>query len=404
MPTYLYTAQSLSGGMKRAQGEAADQNDLQEQLKKEGLQLVSATVVDKGVSKKITWLDKFNRVSLVDKIFFTQNLQVMTRTGFSIAKALKTLSLQTRNKYFAKIIDILRQEVETGKTLASVMHNYPKVFSPVFTYMIEAGEVSGQLETVLERLTIQMKKDHNLLAKVKSALTYPAFILVAMVGIGTAVFIYVIPKISVVFDESGVELPLITRVIIDISHFASKNIFLVLGIPVVLVILFIRLIKTKSGRRLYDGALLKMPIFGNIVKKVNLARFTRTLSSLLKTDIPIVEVFRIISKTLGNVYYQEVMIVISNKVKQGAPITSVIEKYPRLFPPVVTQIINVGEQSGTLDTLSEEIAIFYEEDVEETMASLATIIEPILLVIMGAAVGVLAVAIILPMYSLSNAI
>ncbi|MFA5106928.1 MAG: type II secretion system F family protein [Patescibacteria group bacterium] len=404
MPVFLYTAQSATGAMKRAQSEAADQNELQEQLKKEGLLLVSATVVDRRASTKLSWLDKFKSVTLVDKIFFTQNLQVMARTGFSIAKALKTLSLQTGNKYFAKIIDQLRQEVETGKTLASVMHNYPKVFSPVFVNMIEAGEVSGQLETVLDRLTIQMKKDHNLLAKVKGALTYPAFILVAMIGIGIVMFIFVVPKITAVFAESGVDLPLITRIIISVSNFASKNILLVLGIPVALAFIFFRLIRTKTGRRLYHRILLRTPIFGKIVKKVNLARFTRTLSSLLKTDIPIVEVFRIISKTLGNVFYQDAMMAISDSVKQGVPITAVIEKYPRLFPPVVTQIINVGEQSGTLDTLSEEIALFYEEDVEETMASLATIIEPIILVIMGVAVAIMAVAIILPMYSLTNAI
>ena len=217
-------------------------------------------------------------------------------------------------------------------------------------------------------------------------------------------FIFVVPKITAIFSESGVELPLITRIIISVSNFAGKNIPLVFGIPIALVLIFLRLIRTKSGRRLYHRILLRTPIFGKIVKKVNLARFTRTLSSLLKTDIPIVEVFRIISKTLGNVFYQEAMMAISDSVKQGVPITAVIEKYPRLFPPVVTQIINVGEQSGTLDTLSEEIAIFYEEDVEETMASLATIIEPIILVIMGAAVGIMAVAIILPMYSLTNAI
>lgn len=404
MPLFLYTAQSATGAMKRAQCEATDQADLQEQLKKEGLQLVSATVVDHRASIKISWLDRLNTVSLVDKIFFTQNLQVMARTGFSIAKALKTLSLQTRNKYFSKIIEQLRQEVETGKTLATVMHNYPKVFSPVFVNMIEAGEVSGQLETVLDRLTIQMKKDHNLLAKVKGALTYPAFILVAMVGIGITMFIYVVPKITAVFTESGMELPTITRAIITISTFMSKNILLVIGAPIVGVVVFLRLIRTRTGRRLYHGFLLRLPIFGNIVKKVNLARFTRTLSSLLKTDIPIVEVFKIISKTLGNVYYQEVMMIIADSVKQGMPITAIIEKYPRLFPPVVTQIINVGEQSGTLDTLSEQVAIFYEEDVEETMASLATIIEPIILVVMGVAVAIMAVAIILPMYSLTNAI
>ncbi|MDD5566869.1 MAG: type II secretion system F family protein [Patescibacteria group bacterium] len=403
MTEFLYTAKRSDGSVIKERLDAGNQTELEDKLKRDGLSLISATVARKSDSQKISWLDKLSRVSLVDRMFFTQNLEVMVRTGFSIAKALKTLSAQTSNKYFAKIINHLSSEVEKGKTLASAMRPYPKVFSSIFVNMIEAGEVSGQLESVLKRLTLQMKKDHGLISKVKSALTYPAIILVAMLGIGTIMFIFVIPKITSMYAETSVQLPWATKLLITTSGFAAKNAYYVIGSLFAIVFGFFRIIKTRRGRRAYHALLLKTPIFGKIIKKINLARFARTLSSLLKTDIPIVQAFQIISKTLGNVYYQEVMSLVAEKVKQGVTVTSVLEKNLKLFPPVVTQIIDVGEQSGTLDTISEEIAVFYEDDVEQTMSTLSTIIEPLLMLILGAGVGLIAVAVLMPMYNIVEA-
>ncbi|MDD5342114.1 MAG: type II secretion system F family protein [Patescibacteria group bacterium] len=403
MTEFLYTAKRSDGSVIKERLDAGNQTELEDKLKRDGLSLISATVARKSDSQKISWLDKLSRVSLVDRMFFTQNLEVMVRTGFSIAKALKTLSAQTSNKYFAKIINHLSSEVEKGKTLASAMRPYPKVFSSIFVNMIEAGEVSGQLESVLKRLTLQMKKDHGLISKVKSALTYPAIILVAMLGIGTLMFIFVIPKITSMYAETSVQLPWATKLLITTSGFAAKNAYYVIGSLFAIVFGFFRIIKTRRGRRAYHALLLKTPIFGKIIKKINLARFARTLSSLLKTDIPIVQAFQIISKTLGNVYYQEVMSIVAEKVKQGVTVTSVLEKNLKLFPPVVTQIIDVGEQSGTLDTISEEIAVFYEDDVEQTMSTLSTIIEPLLMLILGAGVGLIAVAVLMPMYNIVEA-
>ncbi|MDP3964105.1 MAG: type II secretion system F family protein [bacterium] len=402
MPKYIYTAQLSNGSTVKDTMEAANLSELQAKISTKGLRYVSAKEIanKKTSSGAITWVDKLSRISMVDKMFFTQNLEVMVRTGFSLARALKTLGLQTSNPYFSKVITKLCSEVEKGKTLASTLRGYPKIFPPIFVNMIEAGEVSGQLESVLKRLTIQMKKDHGLIAKVKSALTYPAVILVAMVGISIAMFIFVIPKITSLYSETSVELPLATKLLIRTSDFASQNAILVIVGIVLLIFAFFRAIQTRRGKRIWQALLLRSPIFGKIIKKINLARFTRTLSSLLKTDIPIVKAFEIISTTLGNVYYQDVMKIAAEEVKQGVNVTTVLERYPKLFPPVVTQIVNVGEQSGTLDTISEEVAIFYEDDVEQTMASLATIIEPLLMLILGVGVGFIAIAIIMPMYNL----
>ncbi|MFA6197879.1 MAG: type II secretion system F family protein [Patescibacteria group bacterium] len=405
MPIFSYTAQTAAGQIQQNTLSADNETDLATKLQAGGLTLVSATAQSEGNKKSgLSWTDKYTAITLVDKMFFTQNLQVMVRTGFSVSKALKTLSLQARTKRFAYIIEQIKNDVEQGRTLATALRSYPKVFPPIFINMVEAGELSGQLENVLDRLTLQMKKDHNLIAKVKSALTYPVVILVAMVGIAIGMFIFVIPKITSLYAETEVALPMATRILIGVSDFASKNAVFVIGGIIGLVALIIRLIRTVKGKRTIDWLSLKLPIANKIVKKINLARFTRTLSSLLKTDIPIVQTFQIISKTLGNTYYCDAMMQVSEKVKQGITVTSVIENYPTLFPPVVTQIINVGEQSGTLDTIAEEIAVFYEEDVEQTMAGLSTIIEPILMLILGVGVGLIAIAIIMPMYNLTQVI
>jgi type IV pilus assembly protein PilC len=405
MPVFSYSAQTAEGKIKQQTLEAKNETELAAKLRTDGLTLISAVAQTATINTvKLSWLDKLGKVTLVDKMFFTQNLQVMVRTGFSVSKALKTLALQARTKRFAYTIEQLKNEVEQGRTLASALRAYPKIFSPIFVNMVEAGEMSGQLENVLERLTLQMKKDHGLIAKVKSALTYPVVILIAMVGIGIAMLIFVIPKITSLYSETDVALPIPTQILIGISTFASKNAILVIGGLFALIFVTTRLIRTVKGKRFIDLASLKLPIVSPIIKKINLARFTRTLSSLLKTDIPIVQTFQIIAKTLGNTFYRDVMLEVSDKVKQGITVTSVIETYPKLFPPVVTQIINVGEQSGTLDTIAEEIAVFYEEDVEQTMGSLSTIIEPVLMLILGVGVGGIAIAIIMPMYNLTQAI
>lgn len=404
MPKYLYTAQSADGTTKKGTATADNEKELAGKLQKDSLTLVSASPVDeKNGQNRFSFFDKLTKVTLVDKMFFTQNLQVMVRTGFSVARALKTLALQTRNKRFATTITMLREDVEQGQTLATSMRKFPDIFSPIFINMIEAGEISGQLENVLARLTIQMKKDHALISKVKSALTYPAVILVAVVGIGIAMLIFVIPKITSLYTESNVQLPFATRALIKVSDLAANNSILFLGGLALIAFGVYRFLKTSSGRRIFHAILLKAPIAGRIVQKINLARFTRTLSSLLKTDIPIVQTFQVIAKTMGNVYYQQVMLEVADKVKQGQTVTSVLDQYPKLFPPVVTQIIDVGEQSGTLDTIAEEIAIFYEDEVEQTMAGLSTIIEPVLMLILGAGVGMMAIAIIMPMYNLVEA-
>jgi len=400
MGLYKYIARTQEGKKEEGEIEAKNQTEAGHTLQNKNLRVL--TISEKKEKKGYGLFSQ--RVSNVDKIFFTQNLYIMIRTGFSLAQGLKTLVLQTENKRFRTIIDKLRSDVEKGITLSKAMAKFPKIFSELFTNMIAAGEVGGKLEEVLQQLTTQLKKDHALLAKIKSALTYPIIIVVAMLGIGVGMILYVIPQIQFIFEGAGVQLPLPTRIVLALSDILQhQGIYILIGL-ILLGFGYSRFLKTERGKLIVHKIMLTSPIMGGITKKVNIARFTRNLSSLLKTDIPIVQTFSIIERTLGNIYFKRAMKETSEKVKEGVTISQVLEQHSELFPPILIQMVSVGEQSGTLEVIAEEIAQFYEEDVDQTMTSLPTILEPVIMLIIGAAAGGLVAAIILPIYSLSEAI
>ena len=356
------------------------------------------------VNKIDDFLLTLSKVPLKERLFFVQHLGVMLKAGISLSKAIKTLAKQTQNKYFKKILEDIGSQVEKGNSFAESLSSYKKIFGELFINMIEAGELSGKLEDVLDNLFTQMKKEHALYSKVKGALTYPVVILFAMFGIGTFMFVFIIPKITSMFDQMGAELPLPTKILIGISNGIANNGLLSGTIFIVSVISFIKIIKTKKGKYLFQAFLLKMPIIAPIIKKINIAKFSRNVSSLLKTDIMIIKTFQITANVMGNVHYRDSLLAMSQQIKKGGKLSETIEQYPKLFNPLVTQMVAVGEETGELDSILEELAEFYEEEVNQIMETLPTIIEPLLILIMGVGVGAIAVAIIMPMYSLTSAI
>lgn len=405
MPEYNYTARTPDGVLKKDHTRAKDEKALAEYLKAQGLILTSSKEIKKGGFSSIkSYFNKFGRVPVVQKIFFTQNLAVMVRTGFSLAMALNTLAQQATNKKLKLTIEEVKRDVENGVSFSNALGKHKTVFSELFINMIAAGEVSGKLDEVLGYLTNQMRKEHQLVAKVRSAMMYPSVVVIAMVGIGIVMMVTIVPQITGIYTESDLKLPLPTQILIFVSNaMLHQGIYIAIGF-ILLIYAFIKIKKTKKGKFYWDTLMVKTPLLGTIIKKINLARFTRTLSSLLKTDIPIVQTFQIISKTLGNSLYAESMYESSESVKKGISIVKTFEKKPKLFPTVVTQMIAVGEESGTLDTIAEEIANFYEEDVDQTMSGLSSIIEPILMLVIGGAVAVVALAVLMPMYGLVQTI
>lgn len=344
------------------------------------------------------------RVAISKKIFFVENLRVMLRAGISLAPALQTLSSQIEPKAFAKIIQEISDRLERGEPFADTLARYPAVFPDIFVNMVRVGEVSGTLERSLEQLGGQMKKEANLKSKVRGALIYPGVILTATVLIGFLMMVFVVPQILSIFNEVQIELPLSTRILIGVSGFVSRN---AIGVALGMILAVGALVfwsRKPSGKFVLHTVYLRLPIFGGIIRKVELARFTRTLSALIKTDVPVVEALRITASILGNVHYKNALAEAGNELKKGVAIAEALKRYPKLFPAMVTHIVSVGEQSGALDTLLDELAGFYEADVEQILGNLTQIIEPLLIVVLGIAVGWMAIAVISPIYKLSESI
>jgi type IV pilus assembly protein PilC len=351
------------------------------------------------------WLLYNSSVPLTQKVFFTENLRVMVHAGLSISEALNTLALQAESKTFRRVIGIIKSDVEQGRLLSAGLAKFAKVFPPIFTNMIQIGEVSGTLEDVLQELTQQMKKDYELRSKVKGAMTYPVVVLVAMMGITVGLLTFVLPKLLGVFKEFGdVKLPLATRILMTISDFTQQNGLLVAVGFLMLAALIVWFSRTRIGRSIFHRMFITMPIIGPIAKKVNLARFSRTVSGLLRTDIPVVQSFNVTSDVLANVHFRAATRDAAERIKKGETISRSLAAYPKLFPPLVVQMVLVGERSGTVDDLLADIATFYEQQVDQVLDNLSSIIEPILILALGGMVGGIALAVITPIYALTQSI
>lgn len=346
----------------------------------------------------------FNKVSLVEKIIFLQNLEIMIRTGFSLADALRVLTQQTKNKEFHKIIEEMQQFVEGGGNFSVGLKKYPKVFPEVMVNMMAAGETAGKLEKTLKQIVTQLKKTHTLHNKIRNALTYPLIVLFAMLGIGTLMIIFVVPKILMLYEGTTFQLPLPTRIVLGTSRFVTQNGLLVAGTLITLIALFSFILSREKGKYYFHSLLNKTPLVKRIMQQINLAKLHRVFNSLVSTDIPIVESFQIIAKTLSNRPYRYYLQQSAERLRKGETIYTVFKERPDLFPPTVAAMIHVAEESGNLENITNEIANFYEEEVDSTMSNLSVIIEPVLMLLIGAGVGLMAVAIIMPLYGLVNQI
>ncbi|MCK5211076.1 type II secretion system F family protein [Candidatus Parcubacteria bacterium] len=345
-----------------------------------------------------------SRISLKEKLFFVQHVGLMLKSGISLSVAINTIAKQTENQYFLKVLSDVGSQVEKGTTFAESLRPYQKIFGELFIAMIEAGELSGKLEDILHELFIQMKKEHALISKVKGALTYPAVIVVAMIGIGSFMLVFVVPKITDMFEDLNAELPLPTKILIGVSDAIVNNGMATVIILCVTIFIITKILKTHKGKYIFQGILLKTPIFGSIIKKINLARFARNISSLLRTDIMIIKTFQITANVLGNLHYREVLIDMAKMIKKGGKLNEVINTCPKLFPPVVSQMVAVGEETGELDNILAELAEFYEDEIDQIMENLPAIIEPVLILVLGLGVGGVAISIIMPMYSITTAL
>lgn len=396
-----YTAKSYEGETKGGELNVKDERDLANQLRSEGFMLTSFKELDKdyGNKIKVNFSDHFYSIPLSEKMMFARNLAVMISSGLPLNRALSNIRTQSKNKRFIRAMESIQEDIQTGGTLADGLAKYPGVFNELFVNMIRVGETSGNLEEVLNILASQLEKEHELMSKIKGAMVYPAVILVAMVGIGILMMIYVVPQITQVFKDLDATLPPTTQFIINLSSLLQNHSIASL-IGMVVIIMVIRLaVLTSFGKKVVGLIIIKIPVINNIVIKLNCARFCRIYSSLLKSGVSSVESLRILSRTLTNYYYKKALVKATENIQKGINLSEIIYQEKNIFPILVPQMIEVGEETGKTEAVLLKLAEFYESEVSNLTKNLSSIIEPVLMLIIGSAVGFFAVSILQPMYS-----
>lgn len=346
----------------------------------------------------------FSRVPVLERVLFARYFALMLRAGLDVKNALTTLQTQTQNKTLSSSIQEVVASVEKGKTLAESMKPFPKAFPDLFVSFIGVGEATGKLQETLEILAMQLQKEYELRRAILGGMMYPIVIISALFSVGAAMMIFVVPKLVDIFDGFHVQLPLMTRILLGSSSIISHYWYIFLLTFACSIIAFRTILKTKSGNMLFTRVLLFVPIIGAIIKKINIARLSRNLSSLLGSGVAFTEALSILGKNTPNPVYADIFLGAEEHVKKGKLLSDFFAGFRSLFPPLVVSIMSVGEQTGDLAEVLKEVASFYEGEVDQTMKNLTSIMEPVLMILIGLAVGALAISIISPIYSLVNVI
>ena len=402
MPQFLFQAKSIDGKEQRGTREAESESQLARALHQEGFVLVKA--VNAGGS-----VDRFaflfaRGVSLKEKIFFCKNLQVMVLAGLSLPRAIGILAEQSGSRSFSKTLSQVKESLTKGNQFSFALGQYPEIFSDFFRSMVTVGEETGTLGNVLAIAADQMEKDYALKSKIKGALVYPAVILVALIGIGILMLATVVPQLAATFKELGTELPMTTQFIIGLGMFTEKYWWAAIGIVLLFVVVLARLIKTRRGKKIFDDLMLIFPVIASIVRNVNAAYTLRNLSALVGAGVSLPRALVITSDTVGNCNYTAALLIIEARVKKGEKFSEAIKDFSHLYPAVMIQMIAVGEETGETSNILIKLAEFYENEVDEQTKNFAAVVEPILMMIIGAAVGFFAISMIQPMYSMVDAI
>lgn len=384
--------------------EADDKFALYHAIKKEGVTVVSTEEIK---SKRSFSLDSFmtflNRVKTHDKIIFAKNLAKMIEAGLPATRALTIMEKQAKGQ-FKEVLKGISESLSKGNTFSDSMKNYPKVFSNLFVSMVRAGEESGNIALALKNIGEQMEKTYQLNKKIRGAMMYPAVIVVLMVVIGALMMIYMVPTLTATFVGLGVKLPLSTRIIISISDFMINYFFVAFVGLVAFFVLIVMFFRTKDGKRLLDTFFVRAPIVGGIVRQIYSARTARTLSSLLSSGVDIVVAIEVTRDVMQNSYYKGVLDEVQSTIQKGDPISSVFAKYNNLYPLFVSEMVAVGEETGKIGEMLSGVASYYEEEVDQKTKDMSSVIEPVIMIFIGVAVGGFAISMLAPTYSLVDAI
>jgi type IV pilus assembly protein PilC len=401
MSTYVFKAIDLAGVKARGELDADSKQAVSDQLKQRGL--IVLDIADKSGSREIE-LSFLKRVKASELAVFSRQLSTMINSGMSILRSLYVLEEQTEGNFLKETLVAVRKDVEAGLSLSDAMARHPKVFSPLFVAMTQAGETGGVLEDALMRVADQLEKDASLRRQIRSAMIYPTLVLVFAVGVMMALVAFLVPVFVGVFKQFGGELPSITKVSVALSHAVTGYWWLMIISTVAALLTFFRWKRSARGRPHWDKFRLRVPLkIGSIVQQVAVARWSRTLASLTSAGVPLLLALEITGKTAGNVVVEDAMDGVINSVKRGGTIGAPLAQAP-IFPAMVTHMVGVGEETGALDTMLDKVADFYEDQVEASVKALTSILEPVMIILIGGIVGFIVISMYLPLFNVYNSI
>ncbi|WP_339135341.1 MAG: type II secretion system F family protein [Candidatus Electrothrix sp. GW3-4] len=401
MPVYVWKGTNTLGNKIKGEIEAGNEAAVLGQLKRLRIQNPTVKEKPKDLFANVPFLQP--KVTGKDIVVFTRQMSTMIDAGLPLVQSLQILSKQQENPSFKRALLEIVNDVETGTTLADGMRKHPKCFDPLFANMIEAGEIGGILDTILSRLADFKEKSMALQKKIKGAMTYPVICLGIAVLILAVILIFVIPVFQEMFASMGGALPGPTQLVVDMSEFAKSNFLYMIMAVFAMVFAFKKIYATEKGKLKIDGMLLHAPVAGVLIRKVAVAKFTRTLSTMLESGVPILDALQVVAKTAGNKVIEQAVFHVADSIAEGRPIAEPLEE-SGVFPNMVVQMINVGESVGALDAMLEKIADFYDEEVDQAVENLTAMIEPFMMVFLGGTIGGLVVAMYLPIFTMADSL
>ncbi len=397
MPVFAYSGRTRTGQLITGEMEASTREAVVAQLRRQ--QIMATSVRPKARPLEISLPGFGGRVGDKDIAVFTRQFATMIDAGLPLVQCLEILASQQENRTFKKTLIEIRQDVEGGSTFAAALKKHPKVFSSLYANMVEAGEAGGILDTILNRLAAYIEKSMKLKKKIKSAMIYPSTIVTVAITVVIFLLVFVIPTFKAMFEGFGATLPLPTRIVLELSRLVRTYFLLGLGAVVAAVIGLRFYYRSENGRRTIDALVLKAPVFGPLIKKVSVAKFTRTLGTLISSGVAILEGLEITARTAGNKVVEEAVLRTRANIAEGKTIAEPL-KASGVFPPMVVQMIAVGEQTGALDAMLGKIADFYDEEVDTAVSNLTSLLEPMLMVFLGVVIGGVVIAMYLPIFKL----
>jgi len=403
MPVYIYEGRTRQGATKKGTLEAANEGAVTAQLRAQGLLPVKIKAKPKDITEVFPFLNK-TRVKTKELVIFTRQFATMIDAGLPLVQCLDILGNQQANPGFKKVITDVKAEVEQGSTFADALGKHPKVFSDLYVNLIAAGEVGGILDTILNRLAAYLEKADKLARQVKGAMVYPVTVTTVAIGVIALLLVKVIPVFEKMFEDFGGELPGPTQMVIDLSHWLQANIlFMIVGTTIALVAFFQARKRNPRFRYQTDALALRLPIFGDLLRKVAVARFTRTLGTMIASGVPILDGLDIVSRTAGNMVIEEELQRTRTSISEGKTIAEPLQQ-SKVFPGMVVQMIAVGEETGAMETMLSKIADFYDDEVDSAVTALTSMLEPLMMVFLGGSIGTILIAMYLPIFKIADAI